>query len=115
VAQGERLICPSDAIAEGGMGVRFDVRRGGERLPAFAVRFRGVVRAYVNECRHQSTELDWSPGEFFDAERLYLICATHGALYEPDTGLCIDGPCRGARLSNVAVIERDGWIYCSEE
>jgi nitrite reductase/ring-hydroxylating ferredoxin subunit len=115
MAQGERLICAGEVLADGGAGVRFEVERDGEKLPAFAVRFRGVVRAYVNECRHQATELDWNPGEFFDAERLYLICATHGALYEPDTGLCVDGPCRGARLGSVAVVERDGAVYCSEE
>ena len=84
-------------------------------LIAFVIRYRGRVHAYLNECRHQCTELDWNPGEFFDAERLYLVCATHGALYEPDSGLCVDGPCRGARLAGVAVIERNGAIYCSEE
>jgi nitrite reductase/ring-hydroxylating ferredoxin subunit len=115
VAQDERLICPSAALADGGLGVRFEVQRAGEKLPAFAVRFRGVVRAYVNECRHQATELDWTPGEYFDAERLYLVCATHGALYDPDSGLCVEGPCRGARLGSVAVVERDGAVYCSEE
>ena len=115
MAQGERLICPSAALADGGSGMRFEIERGGETMGAFAIRFRGVVHAYVNECRHQSTELDWNPGEFFEADRLYLICATHGALYEPDTGLCIEGPCRGARLSSVAVSERDGAIYCSED
>jgi nitrite reductase/ring-hydroxylating ferredoxin subunit len=113
VAQSERLICASAALADGGSGVRFEVERGGAILPAFVVRFRGAVHAYVNECRHQATELDWNPGEFFDAGRLYLICATHGALYEPDNGLCIDGPCRGARLAAVAVRERDGGVYCS--
>ena len=113
MAQSERLICASSALADGGSGVRFEVERGGETLPAFVVRFRGAVRAYVNECRHQASELDWNPGEFFDAGRLYLICATHGALYEPDNGLCIDGPCRGARLATVAVRERDGGVYCS--
>jgi len=115
VARRERLICTSAVLLDGGTGVRFAVERGGKPLPAFAVRFHGVVRAYVNECRHQATELDWSPGEFFDAERLYLICATHGALYQPDTGMCIDGPCRGARLAAIAVCEREGGVYCSED
>ena len=115
MAQGERLIGASEALVDGGPGLRFEVCRAGESLPAFAVRYRGMVRAYLNECRHQCTELDWNPGEFFDAERLYLICATHGALYRPDTGLCVDGPCRGASLAAVAVRERDGAIYCSEE
>ena len=80
MARRERLICTSAALVDGGTGVRFDIERSGARLPAFAIRYRGMVHAYVNECRHQATELDWNPGEFFDAERLYLICATHGAL-----------------------------------
>lgn len=115
MAQGERLICASDALVDGGAGVRFEVRRGGGSLPAFAIRFRGSVHAYVNECRHQASELDWNPGEFFDAERLYLICATHGALYEPASGVCVDGPCCGASLAVVAVREHDGGVYCGED
>jgi nitrite reductase/ring-hydroxylating ferredoxin subunit len=115
MARRERLICTSAVLVDGGTGVRFEVERAGMPLPAFAVRFDGVVRAYVNECRHQATELDWNPGEFFDAERLYLICATHGALYQPDTGMCIEGPCRGARLIAIAVNEREGGVYCSED
>ena len=48
---------------------------------AFAVRFRGRVRAFLNRCGHLPVELDWEEGRFFDASGLYLICATHGALY----------------------------------
>jgi len=111
----ERLICASEALSDGNTGVRFEVRRAGAVLPAFAIRFRGVVRAYLNECQHQATELDWNPGEFFDAERLYLLCATHGACYDPSSGVCVAGPCAGARLAVVAVREHDGGVYCAEE
>jgi nitrite reductase/ring-hydroxylating ferredoxin subunit len=111
----ERLICSSEALGDGETGVRFEVRRVGAVLPAFAIRFRGVVRAYLNECQHQATELDWNPGEFFDAERLYLVCATHGACYDPSSGVCVSGPCAGARLAAVAVREHDGGVYCAEE
>lgn len=107
-------ICASASLVDGGLGVRFDVHRQGARQPAFAIRFRGRVHAYVNECRHQRSELDWRPGEFFDEAKLYLICATHGALYAPDTGTCVAGPCRGARLLALTVQERDGQIYCNE-
>ena len=80
MARRERLICASDALADGGPGVRFEVHRAGaagagvrRALPRHGARLRQRVP-------HQATELDWNPGEFFDAERLYLICATHGAL-----------------------------------
>ena len=111
----ERLICASGDLADGGPGVRFEVKRGEQTMPAFVIRFRGALHAYVNECQHQASELDWVPGEFFDADRLYLICATHGALYDPGDGLCVAGPCGGARLAPVAIGERDGVVYCSEE
>ena len=115
MAREPRVICAAADLAEGGRGVRFTLACEGGEEKGFAIRHAGVARGYLNRCPHAWTELDWNPGEFFDAERLYLICATHGALYEPDSGLCIDGPCRGARLGSVAVLERDGAVYCSEE
>jgi nitrite reductase/ring-hydroxylating ferredoxin subunit len=115
VAAGERVICASDALAEGGMGVRFEIRRGGETLPAFAIRHEGAVRAYVNRCAHVAVELDWQPGQFFDADRNLLICSTHGAEYDPSTGRCLGGPCRGAGLVPVAVAERGGVVVLKEE
>lgn len=105
------LICRSDELADGGAGVRFEFRRGDEKLPAFAIRFDGQVRAYVNRCAHVGVELDWNPGEFFDDTRRLLVCATHGATYEPATGLCIYGPCKGRILEAVDVIEDGGHIY----
>jgi nitrite reductase/ring-hydroxylating ferredoxin subunit len=115
VARFERLICASGELAEGGSGVRFETTQGSESVPAFVVRWQGEPRAYINECRHQASELDWMQGDFFDETKLYLICATHGALYEPDTGICVAGPCRGARLASLEVVEREGNVFCIEE
>jgi nitrite reductase/ring-hydroxylating ferredoxin subunit len=115
MAGAQRLICPSAALVDGELGVRFQVGPDVAPRPAFAVRFGGRVYAYVNECRHQATELDWNHGEFFDSARLYLVCASHGAAYEPASGVCVMGPCRGKRLKSVPVFERDGRIFCSED
>jgi nitrite reductase/ring-hydroxylating ferredoxin subunit len=41
---------------------------------------------------------------------MVLICSTHGALYDPATGDCRGGPCRGAGLEPVAVEEIDGQV-----
>jgi len=109
----ERVIGASDELAEAGPALRFSFARGGRMLPAFAVRFGGHVHAYVNECMHQASELDWEAGEFFDAAKLYLICASHGALYDPATGVCVAGRCRGGWLVRVQVSERDGDILCT--
>lgn len=108
------MICASDVLKDGEDGVRFTVTRVTGLEPAFAVRYRGRVYAYLNRCAHVPVELDWQPGRFFDSSRLYLICATHGALYEPESGRCVAGPCRGARLQALSVIERDGGVFLDE-
>lgn len=111
----KRLICDSDKLLEGGSGTRFSVDRNGVAEPAFAVRFRGQVRAYLNRCAHVPVEMDWQQGEFFDHSGLYLICATHGALYAPESGRCLGGRCNGKGLVALAVIEVDGQVFLIEE
>lgn len=105
------MICEASALQEGGRGVRFQVDWFGRSEPAFAVRYRGKVWAFLNRCAHVPVELDWQEGEFFDSDGRYLICATHGALYEPSSGICVLGPCRGRRLVPLRVVERDGQVF----
>lgn len=115
MAAGERLICTAAELVDGGAGVRFTTERYGRTEPAFAVRYRGRVFAYYNRCAHVPTELDWNAGEFFDSSGLYLICATHGALYDPASGACLLGRCSGRGLEALAVFERDGNVYLIQE
>lgn len=111
MAEEQRVICVSAALCEGGDGVRFTVVVSGVGVPAFAVRAAGSVHAYLNRCGHMPMELDWVPGRFFDAESRLLICSTHGAAYDPLTGACRGGPCAGAGLIRVPVVERGGKVY----
>lgn len=105
MAATERVICRLGDLAEGGCAVKFTIASGepATQIPCFAIAFDGAVHAYVNSCPHRGTELDWQPGEVFEETGLYLMCATHGALFEPDSGLCVAGPCHGARLQSVAI------------
>jgi len=109
--QNERLICPADAVANGGKGVRFPVLAGGQAATGFVVRHGGTAYAYLNRCAHVPIELDWAEGEFFESSGLYLMCSTHGAVYVPESGLCAGGPCKGGRLRPISVSERDGQLY----
>ena len=111
MAEDERLICDAAALEECGKGVRFPLLALGGEEKGFAVRAQGEVRGYVNRCPHLGTELDWQPGEFFEMAGLYLVCSTHGALFEPKTGHCVAGPCRGASLEPLALCEREGRVY----
>ena len=103
MATGLRLICSSQEVAEAGQGFRFTISRYGRETPAFVIRFRGQVRAYLNECGHVPAQLDWQPGEFFDHSKLYLVCAMHGALFAPENGRCLMGRCAGKGLESIVV------------
>lgn len=96
-------ICERAALSDGGPAVRFEIERAGQRIPCIAIAFDGVAFAYRNHCPHRGTELDWQPGEVFDESGLYLVCATHGAVFDPATGVCVGGPCHGASLSRIQI------------
>ena len=114
MAVAERLICPSAALVEGGEGVRFALERHGVSEAAFVIRFADKVYAYLNRCGHMPAELDWQQGRFFDDSGLYLICATHGAVYSPESGHCLGGRCNGNGLVPLAMVEHDGNVYLKE-
>lgn len=112
MADAERVICASHELADSGRGVRFEVEYFGEPAPAFAIRHGGRAHAYLNRCAHVAMELDWQEGVFFDAEGRDLVCATHGATYEPSSGRCRGGPCGpGSSLVKLRIEERDGMVY----
>lgn len=107
----EIFLCASEALLEGGKGVRFPVCAGGDNATGFVVRYEGKAHGYLNRCAHVPIELDWSKGEFFESSGLYLMCSTHGAIYVPDTGFCMGGPCKGGRLRVIAVVEKDQQVF----
>lgn len=102
------VICQRSELVDGNRGgkaIRFEIVLEAKKTPCFVVAYEGAIYAYVNRCPHQGTELDWLPGEVFDDDGLYLICATHGAVFAADSGLCVSGPCKGASLARVPIHE----------
>jgi len=74
------------------------------RVDAFLINYQGTFHAYVNRCRHMTTPLDFVRYQFFTEDGSRLICLTHGALYEPDSGVCVEGPCKGLALYRLPVL-----------
>jgi nitrite reductase/ring-hydroxylating ferredoxin subunit len=83
------------------------------RVDAFLINYGGVFHAYVNRCRHMTTPLDFVRYQFFAEDGRHLICMTHGALYEPESGLCIEGPCKGLGLFRLPVVVDKGEVIVS--
>ena len=102
-------LCRSADLQDGGLAVPFDVSYAGQTCRAFAIRYRGVAHAYLNRCTHVAMEMDYQPDRFFDDTGQWLLCATHGAAYAPDTGACAGGPCQGG-LVKIALSESDGRV-----
>lgn len=103
-------LCNSADLVDGGLAVPFDVVYHGQTCRAFAIRHAGTVHAYLNRCAHVPMEMDYQPDRFFDSTGHWLLCATHGATYAPETGACVGGPCRGG-LVRIGLLEHDGVVH----
>lgn len=102
-----RPLCQAAAVAEGAAR-GFVFGAGATRQAVFVVRHAGAIHAYHNACPHQGTPLEITPDAFFDAERQFLVCRTHGAQFRPADGFCVTGPCAGRGLKPAAVRVENG-------
>ena len=76
----------------------------------FVVRRGEEVFAYQNYCMHVGHPLNWQPDKFLNEGGNLIACASHGALYEIDSGICVSGPCPGKALRAIEVEIRDGEV-----
>lgn len=81
----------------------FTIGTGDGRREIFLYRRGDSVVAYVNSCPHVGTPLDWVPDRFLAPDGRHFLCATHGALFRPEDGYCVAGPCAGRSLEPVPV------------
>lgn len=77
----------------------------------FAVMKGGEVYAYKNVCPHRGINLEWQEDQFLDPDGALIQCASHGALFEIETGECIAGPCAGDALTPVPVEYAQDGLY----
>lgn len=89
---------------------RLDSLEVGEaRLVQLGIRSLLVYRAdtdaaqvYLNRCPHLGIPLTWYDDLLWDPQHKHLQCLTHGALFLPQNGACVSGPCRGDALWCIA-------------
>lgn len=106
---GGKVVAAVDELPAGTVK-KFWLICGKYRIDCFVINHAGQFHAYINSCRHLVTPLDFVRYQFFTEDGRHLVCATHGALYEPDTGLCVDGPCKGLSLYPLPVVVDRGEI-----
>lgn len=70
-------------------------------MPLIVLKQKDEWRVFVNSCPHLGIRLEWQPHQFLDIDGHYLQCSSHGALFRPDNGVCISGPCQHEALQAV--------------
>jgi|SRR6056297_1080187 len=99
-----------EAIPDGAcLGI--DAGFGGLATGVFLYRQDRRIRCYVNSCPHTGVTLEWLPHRFLDPTGKYIQCTTHGALFRPQDGLCIAGPCVGQTLRRCSIGVEDGLVW----
>jgi nitrite reductase/ring-hydroxylating ferredoxin subunit len=109
-----KVICPLTELQEGGCR-GFTLGGGDWPLQGLLVRINGKVRGYVNHCPHAGHRLNILPHRFLSPDGSVIVCASHGALFEKETGYCVAGPCAGRSLTPVALRIESGYVWLDGE
>jgi len=74
------------------------IRGENKYLPGIIV-YKGKESIHVwgNDCPHANLSLDLIEGKV-QSENNDLLCANHGAKFNPETGECFKGPCKNSFL-----------------
>ena len=89
----------------------FAIGGGDWPFRGFVVRKGEQVFAYQNFCAHVGHPLNWRPDEFLTKDKTSIICASHGATYDIESGTCFAGPGKGRALRKVDIEIREGVVY----
>ena len=70
----------------------------------FVVRRGGALHAWWDACPHYGdTPMAWRAGEYLNAARNRIVCASHGAEFDIETGICTKGAALGQCLRRAPV------------
>jgi nitrite reductase/ring-hydroxylating ferredoxin subunit len=106
---GVRLCALAEIAEPGARGFRF---RDGDRMFAgFVVRSEGKVLGYVDSCPHAGWALAMFDDRYFTRDGRHLLCTGHAALFRPEDGVCVSGPCVGDRLTPWPITILGGEIF----
>jgi nitrite reductase/ring-hydroxylating ferredoxin subunit len=110
-AEGLMMLCRVGDLAEGDTR-GFEVP--GWRAKVILVRKAGAVHGWRDLCPHYAggTPMAWKRDAYLNGARTHLACHAHGAWFDIETGVCVQGACLGKRLTRVPLrIDEAGGIH----
>lgn len=104
-------LCRSDEIAEG--EARAFLRPSRSRTKLFVVRRHGALFGYWDACPHYGdTPMAWRTNEYLNAAGDRIVCASHGAEFDIETGRCVLGAALGKSLTSASIkITAAGMVF----
>jgi nitrite reductase/ring-hydroxylating ferredoxin subunit len=100
---------PLDLIP-GGKARNFVLQMKAGRFHGFVVRQGEDVFGYVDRCPHAGLPLAQTLDDYLTPDGTLIACSWHGALFRPEDGICVGGPCAGQALTAWPVAVQDGQI-----
>ena len=108
----ERPACRLQQLPDPGAR-EFFVGEGDWPFRGFVVRRGDAICAFANVCPHKGHPLNLADDDFLvtaPGGGQLLRCASHGALFVPETGLCVFGPCSGKSLRRLECRVENGVV-----
>ena len=102
------------ASIEDGAARNFVIQMRLGRFHGFVVRRGSDVYGWVDSCPHAGLPLALELDRYLSADGQHIVCGWHGAVFEPESGRCVGGPCAGRHLQEWPVRVADGQIVTKE-
>ncbi|WP_127108499.1 Rieske 2Fe-2S domain-containing protein [Pararhodobacter zhoushanensis] len=86
----------------------------GWRAKVIIVRKGARVFGWRDLCPHYAggTSMAWRRDAYLNGARTHLACHAHGAWFDIETGVCVQGACLGKRLTRVPLrIDEEGGVH----
>ncbi len=99
------------ALIQDGGARNFVLQIGEGRFHGFVVRQGDQVRGYLDRCPHAGLPLAQKLDAYLTPDGALIGCSWHGALFRPEDGMCVAGPCMGAGLTPWPLTTRDGFLF----
>ena len=102
-------LCTLASLADPGAR-NFVLQIGEAFFHGFVVRRGDQVHGWVDRCPHAGFPLAQELDRYLTRDGDLILCSWHGALFRPETGHCVGGPCAGPSLTPWPVAVADGTV-----
>lgn len=102
-------LCALDEIVDG-QARNFVLQMRAGRFHGFAIRQGASIAGWVDRCPHAGFPLARTLDDYLTPDGSLIACSWHGALFRPDDGVCVGGPCTGQSLTAWPLAIEENWI-----